>query len=85
MTSQNNSAVEWGVLQPPLGRGDVRLVKGPVPSQEEAEAYRVALEMTRERSAHEHFMETSGVIMKDSLFVGWREVTQWTGLRSDDA
>jgi hypothetical protein len=69
------SATEWAVLQ-----GDSRtlsVLKGPFPTRAEAEAWRVAMEITRNRSNNEHFLATDGIVSESPLFIGSREVTPW--------
>lgn len=67
--------VEWAVVQS-VFRG-IAVVKGGLGSREEAETWRAALELTRRRENHEHFMKTDGVIVGEPLEIDWRYVDHW--------
>jgi hypothetical protein len=71
--------IEWAVLQ--REERTVRVVNGPFPSREEAEAWRAALEITDRRRAHEDLVQRSAIVASGPLFVGCREVTGWVAAR----
>lgn len=75
--------IEWAVLEP-VFRG-IRVVKGGLGSRGEAEAWLVALSIAEERTDHEHFMETNGIVCRQPMELGWRRIDRWHSAIEDPA